>query len=1098
MGNTKTYWKGLEQLENDPKFVKAQENEFPEDIPVDQFLGDSKLDSTTTNRRDFLKFMGFSLAAATLAACETPVIKSIPYVNKPEEVTPGVANWYASTYYDGNNFANILVKTREGRPIHIKGNRSFGITKGAINPQINSSVLGLYESERLTGPMVNGENGWSEATWAEVDKEITDRLKGNIVLLSNTIISPTTQKAINEFSAKYGGVNHIVYDSISYKGIRDGNGGVIPNYNFSGAKTIVSVGADFLATWLSSSEYTTQYTANRNPDNDWMSTHFQFETILSISGANADYRTPIKPAEEGLVVAALYNAIASKAGASSISVGELTNEDAADKVAKAAEALWENKGECLVVAGANNAGIQKVVAAINELLGNNGSTVDLENGLNMWQGDDAAVNQLVKDMEGGKVDALLIYGVNPAYSLPNGDAFKAALVNVGLSVSFSAYADETASSCSVICPDNHYLESWNDLEIKDGEYCIVQPTIGALYNTRQAQESFLRWAGNMASMYDYMQDNWEANMFTRQTDSATFTDFWNWSVHNGSTSVGSAIIVPVNDEIPVPADNVEMPEEAPEDTAAPAPGPSLSDAVAAIKEYGAGEGTPIVLYQKTSIGDGSQANNPWLQEMADPISQATWDNYVTMSPADMKSAGYNINLGQESRASVVSVTVGDKSVTLPVYPSPGQMPGTVGVALGYGRGAGGEKIGKAAYQTGPYGDYISGEENDRMTIGRNVFPFVGMNNNYFSYCAVGTITAVDHTYPIATTQTHHTLMGRTSIVREVDTHSNYQSSEKRAYNPEHTLSTYDHETGGHVDKNISEFDLWEEHPVENIGHRWGMKIDMNSCIGCGACLTACVSENNVPVVGKDEVRRVRTMHWLRIDRYYSSDATRDDGYGAMEVPSDNPKVVFQPMMCQHCNHAPCETVCPVMATTHSNEGLNMMAYNRCIGTRYCANNCPYKVRRFNWFNYPGYSKFEAFNPAQNEQARWVLNPDVVVRTRGVMEKCSMCVQQIQAGKLDAKKEGRKVMDGEIEVACAAACGTGAIVFGDLNDDEHEIAKVLNENTPEYNRAYRALEEVGTQTNIYYMVKVRNGEESKVAQVEEAHHDEEAVEEETHS
>lgn len=1109
MGNTKTYWKGVEQLNNDPEFVEKAGQEFPEEIPVEEFLSSSELDSTSTNRRDFLKFMGFSLAAATLAACETPVVKSIPYVNKPEDVTPGVANWYSSTYYDGSSFANILVKTREGRPIHIKGNKSSGLTNGAINPRINSSVLGLYEAERLKTPMINGADGWRETSWVDADYEVTSRLQGvvdsggSITVLTNSIISPTTKKAIGEFTAKYGKVNHVTYDAISYSGIRSANNGVIPSYDFGKAKVIVSVAADFLGTWLSSNEYTTQYVANRNPDADWMSKHMQFETVMSITGANADHRAMIKPSEEGTVAVALYNAIASKMGAGSIAGGDLSNESAAALVSEAADALVANEGASLVVGGSNDPAVQQVIAGINELLGNNGSTVDLDNGLNLWQADDQEVMDLVKDMEGGNVGGLIIYGVNPAYSLPNGAQFQAALKNVSISVSLSAYADETASHCSLICPDNHYLESWNDLEPKDNHYCIVQPAISPLHDTRQAQESFLRWAGNMTSMYDYMRTNWEADMYTRQSESAMFSDFWNWTVHNGSVMLSGAPAA-VEEEaaveaIPVPAgDEVAMPEEAPEDTAAPAPVMDLSSAASSIQANSTVEGTEIYLYQKTAIGDGSQGNNPWLQEMADPISQVTWDNYVTMSLSDMEEAGYNTQIGQEWPATLVTVTVGENSIDLPVYPSPGQCNGTVGIALGYGRGAGDEKIGKAAYQTGEYGAYLmegDGETEQRMTIGRNAFPFVTMAGGCMSYSTGGSITDTGETYLMAATQTHHTIMGRDSIIREVSAHSQYVGADKEEYNPAHTLLGHDPETGHAVEKPISEFDLWEAHPVENIGHRWGMKIDLNNCIGCGACLTACVSENNVPVVGKDEVRRVRTMSWLRIDRYFSSDATHEDGYAAMERASDNPKVVFQPMMCQHCNHAPCETVCPVLATTHSNEGLNMMAYNRCIGTRYCANNCPYKVRRFNWFNYPGYSKFEAQNPAHDAQARWVLNPDVVVRTRGVMEKCSMCVQQIQAGKLDAKKDGRKVMDGEIQTACAAACGTNAITFGDLNDSDHEIAKVLEEGTNEHNRAYNVLEEVGVKPNIYYMVKVRNGHEEEVAVTEV---DTETVEEETHS
>jgi len=404
---------------------------------------------------------------------------------------------------------------------------------------------------------------------------------------------------------------------------------------------------------------------------------------------------------------------------------------------------------------------------------------------------------------------------------------------------------------------------------------------------------------------------------------------------------------------------------------------------------------------------------------------------------------------------------------------PGQALGTVGVALGYGRGANGEKIGKAAFQTKEYGGYITDENGNPKPIGANAFLFTSFQNGTYAYEAAGSISASEGMYLIGATQIHSTAMARHSVVRET-TLDIFKVQDKEAYNPAWTLKKLD-DHGNHVEAPMSEFDLWDEHPVENIGHRWGMTIDLSSCFGCGSCLIACQSENNVPVVGKDEVRRGREMHWIRIDRYFSSDVedtigTRNDtfGYRAAEIASLNPKVVHMPMMCQHCNHAPCETVCPVAATTHSNEGLNQMTYNRCIGTRYCANNCPYKVRRFNWFNYPSYKKFTEINPAQDDLGRMVLNPDVTVRTRGVMEKCSMCVQRIQAGKLDAKAESRPVQDGDYSTACADACPANAITVGDWND----VTSMVRSSS-ENKRSYQALEEVGVKPNVWYKVKVRN-------------------------
>ena len=436
-------------------------------------------------------------------------------------------------------------------------------------------------------------------------------------------------------------------------------------------------------------------------------------------------------------------------------------------------------------------------------------------------------------------------------------------------------------------------------------------------------------------------------------------------------------------------------------------------------------------------------------------------------------------MGQESAQNVVNVTVNGVTLKLAVFPQPGQAPGTIGIAVGYGRGANGEKIGKAAYQqNGIYG------EASTNVIGQNAYALT-TNSDFNIFDA--TIEDTNETYILACTQTHATVMARNSILKET-TFDIYKAEESSAYNHRHVL----HSGWDHKEELTEEFDLWEEHPVKHVGHRWAMTIDLNSCVGCGSCVVACTSENNVPVVGRDEVRRGREMHWLRIDRYYASDVeptigTRDldkfneEGFTGLKKPASNPKVVHMPMMCQHCNHAPCETVCPVAATTHSNEGLNMMAYNRCIGTRYCANNCPYKVRRFNWFNYPSYRKFTEVNPAQDDLGRMVLNPDVVVRTRGVMEKCSFCVQKIQSGKLVAKKADRKVVDGDVTTACADACPADAISFGDWNDSESTVRKSSGDK-----RAYQALEEIGVKPNIWYKVKVRNEHNEALEAIQTSH------------
>ena len=1082
MGMTRKYWKGLDELQETPEFLRSKDQEFPAELSVDEFLGDEKLKETSTARRDFLKFLGFSVAAATVAACEAPVTKAIPYVNKPEDVMPGMPTWYASTYYDGVSYASILVKTREGRPIYIKGNKEQGFTNGGTNAQIIASVLGLYDSARLQGP----KSGGNDATWSSVDYKISAALKSakKIALVSNTVISPSIKMAIEELSLFLGGTRaetgevtnakfeHIQYDASSYAGLRLANAATfgknfIPDYDFSKAKTIVSVGADFLATWLLPTQFAGQYGTRRDPNGEWMSKHFQFESIMSITGSNADHRGMIKPSEQANVLAYILKGLG---GNSSVATSlDKKVQPIADEAVKSLKA---SKGESIVVCGSNNKALQILTNKINDLLGNYGKTIDLNNTLNLFNSEDEKMDKFVSSVIGGQgPDVVIFMGVNPVYTHPKGAELSKALAKVGTTVSLAPYSDETASNCKYICPDHHALESWADYNAKTSSYAIAQPTIRPLFNTASALETMLVWAGKAKRggkdskvAYDFIRSTWEVSGFKNQTKYSDFHTYWSMAVHNSS----------IESTVPAPV----------------APLTFNDAALSNLGQLPKGGDLEVVLYQKAGIGIGQQANNPWLQELPDPMSKVTWDNYITMNPVEMKDQGYVTTYDQENGLNMATVEVAGKKVTLPVYPMPGQAPKTIGIALGYGRGANGENIGKAAFKTKEYGGYETLENGNPAPIGANVFPFVSTVNGTLSFDVSGGIAKAEGKYPIASTQIHNTVMARYSIVRET-TLDIFKKGEKEAYNPAHMLQTLD-EHGNHVEKPVGEFDLWDAHPVEKIGHRWGMTVDLSSCIGCGACLIACQAENNVPVVGKDEVRRGREMHWLRIDRYFASDVeatvgtrTEEFSYAAAEVAAENPRVVHMPMMCHHCNHAPCETVCPVAATTHSNEGLNQMTYNRCIGTRYCANNCPYKVRRFNWFNYPSYKKFTEINPAQDDLGRMVLNPDVTVRTRGVMEKCSFCVQRIQAGKLTAKKEGRPVVDGDYATACGDACPTNAIIVGDWNDIKSMVRKSADDS-----RSYQALEEVGVKPNVWYKVKVRNEHNAaleKLQVVAEGHH-----------
>lgn len=1022
----KVYWKGLEQLTNDSEYVKHANEEFapgPEE-------------NTGHSRRDFLKMMGFGMSAVALAACEAPIRKALPYVNKPVDVDASIANYYASTYTNGGDYCSIVVKVREGRPIKVDGNSLSSVTKGGTNAQVEASVLSLYDNSRLRAPKA----GKNKATWEDLDKQVIDKLGavstagGKIVIVSNTILSPSTKATLEKFKAKYPTTQHVVYDQVSAYGTWKANEesfgtGMIPSYDFSKANVIVSVASDFLNSGTSSIEATKQYALTRevNEDKKEMSRHYQFESLMTLTGANADYRTQIKPSEEGAVVVQLYNLIAAKSGRAAVSGG-------IDKpnLAKAAEELLANRGKALVVAGSNDKAIQLLVNGINDMLGSYGSTIIPSLPVNFRQGNDEAMANFVKEVEAGTVAAVIFYNCNPVYDHPMGETLAAGLTKVGVKIATSYKEDETATLADFIAPDHHYLEAWNDAEPKKNMFSVAQPAITPIFKSRAAQESFMIWAGETnVDYFEFVKNNWKNRFFK----GGNFQAWWDKCLYDGV---------------------LELPTESIAVTFA---GDVNAAAAAIASNYKSSE-WELVVYENGTVGNGSQANNPLLQELPDPITKAVWDHYVTISAKD----GSAINF-KEAKTVYANVTVNGKTVKLPALVQPGQTPGTIGLALGYGR----TKAGKVAESVG----------------GANAYPFVSMVNGSLSFSTAATYVPTTETYQIATTQTHQTYMGRQTVVQESLLSDFQQNGWKRPYDPKvATWTDADHK----VDP--GKLSMWKGHEYKN--HHWGMAIDLNTCTGCAACVVACNVENNVALAGRDEVINRREMHWLRIDRYYSSDAQIDYEHGAAsdwkaaENAADNPEVVFQPMLCQHCNNAPCETVCPVAATTHSTEGLNQMVYNRCIGTRYCANNCPYKVRRFNWFKYHDNQQFAVSNPAMNtDLGKMVLNPDVTVRSRGVMEKCSFCVQKIQNGKLQAKKERRALKDGEVTTACQAACSTGAIVFGDINNPESKISKLLKirpmnpekpfsvDKVTDNPRAYQVLEEIGVKPNIWYLSKVRN-------------------------
>lgn len=1029
MSSEKRYWKSEEELkDNSPIVNSLEQNEFVEHIPTDEFLGDkNKLETSSTSRRDFLKYVGFSTAAASLAACEGPVIKSIPYVVQPERLVPGVADYYASTIADGFDFGSVLVKTREGRPIKIESNKEAGVMT-AGKARIHASVLSLYDVKRLQNPTIGGQ----DTDWSTFDKRIQEsmqKLGGKpVVFLTQTLASPSTKKLINTFTEKYPNTKHVVYDAVSESAALDAfqqkyGYRALPNYDFAAAETIVSVGADFLGDWQGGG-FDTGYSQSRVPQDGKMSRHVQFEANMTLSGANSDLRIAAKPSVQKHILVELYNQIVGKVGSTNL------NEKQAAAVASASKQLKQSDSKAIVLCGINDMEAQMMAMEINAKL--NSSIVDVQNPRMIRQGNDAKVASLVKDMNAGKIGGLMMLGVNPVYSLPNVEAFKTGLEKVDLVVDFAMKADETAVLSEYVAALPHYLESWGDVQFTKNNFSLVQPTIKAIFNTRQFQDCLLKWSGADQNYYEFLKSSFSEDY----PDNS-----WNKTLHDGFFT----------------AETNEVQSESAEDEMEEVL--SFNASQAARNLLKTNDGLELTLYTKTGMGDGQHANNPWLQEFPDPITRTSWDNYLTISKADaerLELENRNVANGALD-GSYANVTV--NGVTLdkvPVYIQPGQAVGSVGLAVGYGR--------KEAIQ-------------EEMQVGVNAYPL------YQDFNAIQQveIEKVSGNHEFACVQLHNTMMGRRDIVKETSLEI-FNTKDKDFWNkiPEVSLNHLE------TPVNNPDVDLWDEFD-RSIGHHFNLSIDLNACTGCGACVIACHSENNVPVVGKTEVRKSRDMHWLRIDRYYSSEDTLNEDYekknnieglasalsefGELENPAEESlEVIFQPVMCQHCNHAPCETVCPVAASAHGRQGQNHMTYNRCVGTRYCANNCPYKVRRFNWFKYNQNDEFDYH--MNNDLGRMVLNPDVTVRARGVMEKCSMCMQMTQKTILDAKREGREIKDGEFQTACSNACDNGAIVFGDINDEESVVYQKTKED-----RKYHLLEYLGTKPNVLYQTKVRNTTEA---------------------
>ena len=1009
----KKYWKGLEQLKAQSDIVdKLEQNEFVEEIPVE------KSEDKNSSRRDFLKYLGFSTTAAAIAGCEGPVIKSVPYVVQPEQIIPGVANYYATAIADGNDFRSILVKTREGRPIKIQNNKdakSFNCS----NARVNASVLDLYDTYRLQGPKVDG----NYVSWDDFNNQIKGNLENlindnkRIVLLTQTQCSPTTKLILDKFLSKYSNIEHIEYDTISSSSALDAFENIygiraLADYDFSKAETIVSVDADFLSDWQGGS-YSSGWSKTRVPNaanNNSMSYHIQFESNMTLSGANADNRVPANPSELKKILAHIYSRLSGQP------VNGSLNPNLDKYVDLSVKKLKSSGTKSVLISGIDDVNAQEMVLMINDFL--NSDVIDIESPRFIRNGRNSELLKMMEDLKSGKISGMITSGINPGYSLPESEEFLKIFKNLEFTLSFSLKEDETSRVAKFLGASSHYLESWGDYEFKTGHYYLAQPTIRPLFDTKQFQDVILSLIGADTNFYDEIKSNWKNNILSSgKTWGKSLQDGFFYDYSQNKLSIRRKRI------------NINSPF------------------AESSNEFS------LVLYPKVGMGDGQRASNAWLQEFPDPITRVTWDNYITLSITDakkLKLKNYNVANGALN-GSYAKITSNSKEIIAPVIIQPGQAPGTIGLSFGYGK---------------KYG------MSDEMKVGINAFNLY----NDFNKIQKVNISKVKGDHEFACIQLHNTMMGRDEVIKET-TLEIFNTKDKSYWNPTVMVSK------NHIETKVTspEVDIWRDFD-RSIGHHFNLSIDLNSCNGCGACVIACTAENNVPVVGKEEVRKSRDMHWIRIDRYYSSEDTIQEdikiaeeakGFrkykstlNALEQAAENPQVVFQPIACMHCNHAPCETVCPVAATSHGRQGQNQMAYNRCVGTRYCANNCPYKVRRFNWFSYADNDEFD-YN-LNNPLGKMVLNPDVTVRSRGVMEKCTLCIQKTQKVILDAKRDGRKVTDKDWQTACSDACSDGAMVFGDVNDKESEISKVR-----EGDRTYRVLESLGTKPNVIYQTKIRN-------------------------
>ena len=998
------YFKGLEHYEAPEILEPWKEDEFPH-----------RKSLLEIDRRGLLKMLGGAAVLAGLSGCRYQAARKIvPYVQQPEDAVAGTHRIYATSAVRCGFAIGLLADQFDGRPIRVDGHPDHPATLGSLDSRTTAEILNLYDPDRLKAPAFRGV----PSTWSEALKSIREGLErsqtgAGVAILSENVCSPTLGRMADKFLAQYPGATWHVYNPVNGDNEREGSilaygQNLHTLYDFTKADVLVSIDADAMHEGPMAVRYSRDISSRRIPGDKPMSRIYAFESHPSTLGVMADHRERVKPSE----MLALVLTIAVRLGvpgANSASLPASVSQKVVDGLIKDLQA---SRGRSVFVCGEHlPAAVHAAIHAVNEFIGAMGSTVKTAPATSHFQVNHMqSLKSLVDSINSGKVQTLLILGGNPAYDAPADIEFGAALAKVPLSAHLSTHLTETGKASHWALPHSHFLESWGDGVSYDGTRSICQPLIAPMYDSRSPIELIDALTGGDQNGMARVQETHKGQN-------------WNELLSKGAYGAESAPSLPVSVT------------------------PGLLSSLSAPQS----NGLELVVKPDPMIYDGRFANNNWLHETPKPITNLTWDNALLVSKATADKLGVRAPYDKKSfvgtpyygKADMVTVTVGDKSLDVPVWVNLGQADDVLVLHLGYGRTAGGEFAAQGSEAAGGGFNANLLRTSDAPTW-------------------VGNVKAVKSgkEYVLANTQHHNTIDAtlvdsNRDILQEVSLadlsaeHDEHHDDHKKDYN----------EFGKGYDISLYPGLDYKDDPKDN--YQWAMTIDLALCNGCNACVTACQAENNIPTVGKDQVQKGREMHWMRVDRYYQGSFNVGADKSGMKLDTDNPPIRVQPVTCMHCEQAPCEPVCPVAATTHSTEGLNQMVYNRCVGTRYCSNNCPYKVRRFNFFHY-------SQRADQIPVLKLIQNPEVTVRFRGVMEKCTYCVQRINKARITAKNEDREIKDGEVKTACQVACPSGAIQFGDMRKPENAVSKMRADK-----RQYLMLKDLNTRPRTTYLQRINN-------------------------